>query len=266
MTLDAEFYRRSFLELYPRDLDWRRGVYDPHLGWDQPYNSNTGGSRTVGTTTYDLQPAEDVLRVVAIGNSFVFGSYVDSDETYPAQLETLLDNGEVLNMGVVGIWHRPGGAQVPGIRRAVRRRTWCCWARFPHNYIRTALPFYGYAKPVFRVRREHREPCNSPTRTFRLPQEVYDTLDRELDPPALYSLAFLRNRLTRVYWRLFGEGVKERYHEDVDRIGRARAPPAAGVRGGYGREADRRAGAARDGLSQRGGVAKTPRRTPHTRT
>ena len=50
------------------------------------------------------------------------------------------------------------------------------------------------------------------------PQDVYDALDRELDPPALYSIAFLKNRLTRVYWRLFGEGVKERYHQDVDGI------------------------------------------------
>ena len=214
--LDAEFYRRSFLELYPRDLDWRRGVYDPYLGWDQPYNSNTGGSRTVGTTTYDLQPAEDVLRVVAIGDSFVFGSYVDSDETYPAQLETLLSSGEVLNMGVVGY----------GIDQAVLKyqaygeqydADVVLLGTFPHNYIRSALPFYGYAKPVFEY--------DESTGTMQLtntdippPQEVYDALDRELDPPALYSLPFLRNRLTRVYWRLFGEGVKERYHEDVDRI------------------------------------------------
>ena len=214
--LDAEFYRRSFLELYPRDLDWRRGVYDPYLGWDQPYNSNTGGSRTVGTTTYDLQPAEDVLRVVAIGDSFVFGSYVDSDETYPAQLETLLSSGEVLNMGVVGY----------GIDQAVLKYQAygeqydpdvVLLGTFPHNYIRSALPFYGYAKPVFEY--------DESTGTMQLtntdippPQEVYDALDRELDPPALYSLAFLRNRLTRIYWRLFGEGVKERYHADVDRI------------------------------------------------
>ena len=215
-ALDAEFHRRSFLELYPRDLDWRRGVYDPYLGWDQPYNSNTGGGRTVGVTTYDLQPAEDVLRVVAIGDSFVFGSYVDSDETYPAYLETLLDGGEVLNMGVVGY----------GIDQAVLKYQAygeqynpdvVLLGTFPHNYIRTALSFYGYAKPLF----EYDESTGIMQLTntdIPPPEEVYDALDRELDPPALYSIVFLRNRLTRAYWRLFGEGVKERYHRDVDRI------------------------------------------------
>ena len=34
----------------------------------------------------------------------------------------------------------------------------------------------------------------------------------------MYSIAFLRNRLTRVYWRLFGQDVKEQYHREVDRI------------------------------------------------
>ena len=80
---------------------------------------------------------------------------------------------------------------------------------FPHNYIRTALPFYGYSKPVF----EYEESTGTMHLTntdIPPPQEVYDALDRELDPPTLYSLAFLRNRLTRVYWRLLGEGVKER--------------------------------------------------------
>ena len=163
--LDTEFYQRSFLELYQRNLDWRRDVYDPYLGWDQPYNSITRGSRTVGAAIYDLQPAEDVLRVVAIGDSFVFGSYVDSDETYPAQLETLLDDGEVLNMGVVGygidqavLKYQAYGAQYdPDV---------VLLGTFPHNYIRTALPFYGYAKPCSNTTIA-REQSGSPTRTSR---------------------------------------------------------------------------------------------------
>ena len=252
-ALDAEFYRRSFLELYPRDLDWRRGVYDPYLGWDQPYNSNTGGGRTVGVTTYDLQPAEDVLRVVAIGDSFVFGSYVDSDETYPAYLETLLDNGEVLNMGVVGY----------GIDQAVLKYQAygeqynpdvVLLGTFPHNYIRTALSFYGYAKPLF----EYDESTGIMQLTntdIPPPEEVYDALDRELDPPALYSIVFLRNRLTRAYWRLFGEGVKERYHRDVDRIVEHVLRSLQESTQATGAKLHRRAGATRDGFSQRGGVA-----------
>ena len=263
-ALDTEFYRRSFLELYPRNLDWRRDVYDPYLGWDQPYNSITRGSRTVGAAIYDLQPAEDVLRVVAIGDSFVFGSYVDSDETYPAQLETLLDDGEVLNMGVVGY----------GIDQAVLKYQAygeqydpdvVLLGTFPHNYIRTALPFYGFAKPLF----AHDESAGIVRLTntdIPPPQEVYDALDRELDPPALYSVAFLRNRLTRVYWRLFGQDVKEQYHRDVDRIiehvlhmlQESTEPP-------NGRETHRGAGAARHRLSRRGGVAAR-RRGPNAHT
>ena len=214
--LDAEFYKRSFLELYPRNLDWRRDVYDPYLGWEQPYNSNTRGGRYVGATTYELEPREGALRVVAIGDSFVFGSYVDSDETYPAQLESLLDDGEVINMGVVGY----------GIDQAVLKYVAhgqqydpdvVLLGTFPHNYVRTGLPFYGYAKPLF----EYDERTGEMTLTntgVPPPQEVYDALDREFDPPRLYSAAFLRNRLTLAYWRLFGAGVKAEYHRDVDRI------------------------------------------------
>ncbi len=215
-ALDADFYRRSFLELYPRNLDWRRDVYDPYLGWDQPYNSQTRGGRAVGATVYEPEPREGVMRVLAIGDSFVFGSHVDSDETYPAQLETLLDNGEVINMGVVGY-----GIDQAALKYLAYGQQYnpdvVLLGTFPHNYIRTGLPFYGYAKPLFEYDERTGEMRLTNT-DIPPPQEVYDALDRELDPPMLYSAAFLRNRLTLVYWRLFGAGIKAEYHRDVDRI------------------------------------------------
>ena len=215
-ALDAEYFRRSFLELYARDLDWRRGVYDPYLGWDQAYSPNASGARTVGLATYDLRLEDGVMRVVAIGDSFVFGSFVNSDETYPAYLESLLDDAEVLNMGVVGY----------GIDQAVLKYLAygeqydpdvVLLGTFPHDYVRTGLSFYGFAKPLFEF--DEQTGVMELTNTdIPPPQEVYDALDSELDPPALYSFAFLKNRLTRVYWRLFGGGAEERYHREVDRI------------------------------------------------
>lgn len=59
---------------------------------------------------YAIPKPPNTLRIVTIGDSFTFGQFVEDDETYPAQLETLLkeklkdryDNVEVINLGVPG--------------------------------------------------------------------------------------------------------------------------------------------------------------------
>ena len=208
---DTEYFQRSFLDLYPGGKDWRRGVYDPDLGWDQPSNK-----RIVGVRTYSLQPEEDVFRIVAIGDSFVFGSFVNTDQTYPAYLESLLDSGEMLNMGVVGY----------GIDQAVLKYLefgeqynpdMVILGTFPHDYVRTGLSFYGYSKPVFEYDDETNgvELINT---DIPPPQEVYADLKKKISAPVLYSYAFLKNRLIRAYWKFIDSGAKERYYEEMDII------------------------------------------------
>ncbi len=209
---DTEYFQRSFLDLYPGKKDWRRGVYDPNLGWDQPTSNRIVG----GVKTYSLQPEEDVFRIVAIGDSFVFGSFVNEDQTYPAYLESLLDDSDVLNMGVVGY----------GLDQAVLKylefgveyeANLVIFGTFPHDYVRTGLSFYGYSKPVFEYDDEN-DSVELTNTDIPPPQEVYDELKGKLDSPVLYSYAFLKNRLIRAYWKLIDSGAKERYYEEMDII------------------------------------------------
>lgn len=209
---DTEYFQRSFLDLYPHGKDWKRGVYDPYLGWDH----NVDNGRTRGRDIYPLQPDEDIYRVVSIGDSFVFGSFVNDGQTYPSYLESMLDSSEVLNMGGVGY----------GIDQAVLKYLkygsqyqpdLVTLGTFPHDYVRTGLSFYGYSKPVFEYNRD----TNSVELTntnIPPPDQVFADLKRELKTPVLYSYTFLENLLIRAYWKLMGSGAKERYYQEMDII------------------------------------------------
>jgi len=70
------------------------GAMGPHA----MVSSNTRGMR--GVREYTTDKPEGTIRVVAIGDSFTFGEEVADADTYPARLETLLDRGEVLNLGM----------------------------------------------------------------------------------------------------------------------------------------------------------------------
>jgi lysophospholipase L1-like esterase len=62
-----------------------------------------------GAVEYEIQPSDDVLRVVALGDSFTFGYGADDHQAYPARLEGLLNarvpesgryrRAEVINAG-----------------------------------------------------------------------------------------------------------------------------------------------------------------------
>lgn len=60
---------------------------------------------------YDVQKPSDTFRIIALGDSFTFGHYVNTGENWPAQLEDMLNDQcvgksmhriEVLNLGVRG--------------------------------------------------------------------------------------------------------------------------------------------------------------------
>ncbi|MGH7436100.1 MAG: SGNH/GDSL hydrolase family protein, partial [Polyangiaceae bacterium] len=83
---------------------------DPELGWTNP----PGATYVEGTTThatsqhlrgtrlYPLEKPPGVTRIEVFGDSFAFGSEVDDDSCYAAQLEKRLPSTEVLDFGVPG--------------------------------------------------------------------------------------------------------------------------------------------------------------------
>lgn len=95
-------------EIMQRFLEHRTNdIFDPDLGWryrpnfrSEWYSNNSRGLR--GRTEYSVAPSDDVLRIAAFGDSFVYGSEVRDHEVWPAQLESLLPGVEVLNFGVGG--------------------------------------------------------------------------------------------------------------------------------------------------------------------
>jgi len=80
---------------------------DPLLGWryraghrDAANVINDQGLR--GARRYARRPAPGVLRVAALGDSFVYGSEVNDSAAWPALTERLFPELEVLNYGVGG--------------------------------------------------------------------------------------------------------------------------------------------------------------------
>lgn len=87
-------------------------VFDPLLGWNtiqgvhdiefngKLYSFNSMGIR--GKKEYSKEKSENKTRIITIGDSFTYGEEVSDNETYSAQLEEIMPNTEVLNMGVHG--------------------------------------------------------------------------------------------------------------------------------------------------------------------
>ena len=80
---------------------------DAVLGWRyRPrYTSATDHINSMGLRSdheYSVRPIEGVLRVAAFGDSFVYGTEVVDADAWPAVIERLYDDIEVLNYGVGG--------------------------------------------------------------------------------------------------------------------------------------------------------------------
>ena len=85
------------------------GLFDPELGWSYraPSKSDDGAIHisargTRGAREYADRPADDVLRVVAFGDSFTFCEEVRDEHSWPAVVESELEGVELLNFGVGG--------------------------------------------------------------------------------------------------------------------------------------------------------------------
>src|SRR5262245_8754804 len=91
----------SFDIHHPR-LGWalRPDIHDMRAFGDKQLNSNSRGLR--GRREYAYEKPAGVTRLLVLGDSFTFGQDVNDDETYCHQLEQLLPDTEVLNLGVHG--------------------------------------------------------------------------------------------------------------------------------------------------------------------
>jgi lysophospholipase L1-like esterase len=74
--------------------------------WSQYYEINARGIRG---PEYPSRPPEGTMRIVCVGDSCTFGEGVDPEDTWPGQLERMLNGGadpergyEVINTGVAG--------------------------------------------------------------------------------------------------------------------------------------------------------------------
>jgi len=106
---NISFNQVDSLEYYYEPVNY---PFDEPLPWDSDikvvYTMNKDTIRA--NKEYAIPKPPNTLRIVAIGDSFTFGQFVNDDETYPAQLEVLLkeklkgkyNNVEVINLGVPG--------------------------------------------------------------------------------------------------------------------------------------------------------------------
>lgn len=155
-------------------------VYDPLLGWTNRPNSpdyNSAGIRA--DREYASMPPDGVLRIAAFGDSFTHGNEVASAESWPAQLEALLNArgipAEVLNFGVGGYgidqaylrWQEQGRAYHPDIVLLgfapvdVNRLVTLYWKLEPNVFITPGSnPF---SKPRYVLDGDQLRLINSPT-------------------------------------------------------------------------------------------------------
>lgn len=205
------YFQYVFLEKHATKDAWNNANYDPQLGWDY----QIAASRIRGPRKTGPKPA-GMFRVITLGDSFTWGIEAGEEEHFPHYLEKILQGrrtAEVFNMGVgsYGIdqmvlkYERHGQALKPDV---------VVLGIFPHDYDRTRLSFYSYAKPIFRP--------DAKTGQYTLenvpvppPKEVYASLKQSLDAPASYAWVFVKNRVRKLLSALPG---RNGYFEETDRL------------------------------------------------
>lgn len=98
----------SFPFYYEQNPNFSETVKPDWLPYATTYTYNTQGLRA--TKEYLLQKESNIYRIIALGDSFTFGQYVDEKDIYVNRLENLLNslscqNGqkfEIINLGVPG--------------------------------------------------------------------------------------------------------------------------------------------------------------------
>ncbi|NUN97373.1 MAG: SGNH/GDSL hydrolase family protein [Candidatus Omnitrophica bacterium] len=187
--------------------------FDPEIGWfpkaklrGEEVNTNVHGQR--GTLDWPVERTPDKQRILIIGDSYTFGFEVKDNESYPAQLNNLLPQAEVINWGVPGygtdqqllLYERDGVRFKPDVvvlgfytRDLFRNDTW----------------FRSFSKPVFEVvdgelALTHTE-IISPTEMVR----QYTTGERRFETKGLYLLEYARRMFEKLERRRVDETSPE---------------------------------------------------------
>jgi hypothetical protein len=159
-------------------------------------HTNSAGFR--GAREYSPEKPKGVIRIAALGDSFVFGFGVQDAETFPALLESGDQNREVLNLGVPGY----GIDQIYLSYRDIARRyhpDTVLIGIFPESFWRCTRSFAdsGHVKPYFSLSSKgkltvHNVPVPPPysLNTNQFPPLLeQNALERILDKSVLYRLA-----------------------------------------------------------------------------
>jgi GDSL-like Lipase/Acylhydrolase family len=200
LSLYPELNRKKFESEFSKqyaDKPFNMETYDPHLGWD----FDIRGDRIRGKENYPLKKPASGYRIVAIGDSFAYGTDVDTAESFPSHLEQILCNTEALNMGVPGY----------GIDQAVFKYLAHGKAYAPDavilgifldDYERASVSFHAFSKPW--IRPDEAGNYRLANRPVPLPQTELERIRSE-EAHELYSLALLRNLWMRFNTLIQGE-------------------------------------------------------------
>jgi hypothetical protein len=144
-----------------RDMTYEIDTYSPTRGWalkpglhnftffdNKTVNSNSNGIR--GTAEYSYDRTLGKPRILILGDSFTFGDECSDHETYPYQLQEMMPEAEIMNLGVHGYGHdqmliylREEGLKYnPDI---------VILGFMPGDMERNMLSFRDYAKPRFEL-------------------------------------------------------------------------------------------------------------------
>jgi len=186
----------SFWERYNNEADKANfASYDPVLGWE----SEASGDGIRGSTRVVPEPEAGVTRIVALGDSFVYGTDVAADENFAAILNARAPETEVLNMGVPGY----------GIDQAYLKYVHLGATYQPHvvvlgiyvsDYERSSMAFTTFAKPKFVETTQGFVVANQPVPE---PLVELNRISRALEGRS-YLLETLRNG-----WRKLATGAAE---------------------------------------------------------
>jgi hypothetical protein len=173
-----EHWRRT--RTFPLKLSDLPFVHSAELGWEPRPGVRTDGLTTNssglrGLHEYAPERPAGVRRVLAVGDSFMFGVNLRDEESLPVQLQTILSRHgkwEVLNLGVPGYgtdqqWLR---LQRLGFRYAADV---VVLGFFERDVRRNVESFRDYAKPVFTLEGSRlvlgHVPVPAPEETIRAP-------------------------------------------------------------------------------------------------
>jgi hypothetical protein len=176
-------------------------VHDPELGWDVPGRFRHGAPASV-------EKPDGVFRVLAIGDSYTYGSQVNADQSYSAYLQGLLPSSQVLNMGVKAYGIDQAVLKFLRHGRAYRADL-IVFGVFGGDYERTPLSFFRFAKPVFQLGANGELVLtHTPVPT---PDEMYQRLTDNLGP-----LSYLETLARAAYQTQFAGDEQETYYNKWD--------------------------------------------------